>query len=58
MNWTILRLLVQALPIDVVRYVAAHHPKLPITMTSRSAYLPSVRGTMIDVTFKYLTKTN
>ncbi len=25
-------------------------------MTSRSAHLPSVRGTMIDVTFKYLTK--
>lgn len=42
--------------LDVVRYVAAHHPKLPITMTSRSANLPSVRGTMIDVTFKYLTK--
>ncbi|HCX1019078.1 TPA: FAD/NAD(P)-binding protein, partial [Staphylococcus aureus] len=42
--------------LDVVRYVAAHHPKLPITMTSRSAHLPGVRGTMIDVTFKYLTK--
>ncbi|HDM4328943.1 FAD/NAD(P)-binding protein [Staphylococcus aureus] len=42
--------------LDVVRYVAAHHPKLPIIMTSRSAHLPSVRGTMIDVTFKYLTK--
>ncbi len=57
MNWTILRLLVIGLAsLDVVRYVAAHHPKLPITMTSRSAHLPSVRGTMIDVTFKYLTK--
>ncbi len=52
------QLLVRALPFaDVVRYVAAHHPKFcPITMTSRSAHLPSVRGTMIDVTFKYLTK--
>ena len=29
--------------LDVVRYVATHHPKLPITMTSRSAHLPSVR---------------
>ncbi|UMT79892.1 FAD/NAD(P)-binding protein [Staphylococcus roterodami] len=42
--------------LDVVRYVAAHHPKLPITMTSRSANLPSVRGTMIDIKFNYLTK--
>ena len=30
--------------LDAVRYVAAHHPSLPITMTSRSAALPSVRG--------------
>ena len=42
--------------LDVVRYVATHHPKLPITMTSRSAHLPSVRGNMIDVEFKHLTK--
>lgn len=41
--------------LDVVRYVAAHHPKLPITMTSRSANLPSVRGEMIDITFNHLT---
>ena len=42
--------------LDVVRYVAAHHPKLPITMTSRSANLPSVRGEMIPITFNHLTK--
>ncbi|MDO0994668.1 FAD/NAD(P)-binding protein [Staphylococcus borealis] len=42
--------------LDVVRYVATHHPKLPITMTSRSAHLPSVRGNMVDIEFKYLTK--
>ena len=28
--------------LDAVEYV--HHPSLPITMTSRSAALPSVRG--------------
>ncbi|PTE68998.1 pyridine nucleotide-disulfide oxidoreductase [Staphylococcus devriesei] len=44
--------------LDVVRYVTAHHSKLPITMTSRSAYLPSVRGKMIPITFKHLTKEN
>lgn len=57
MNWTILPLFSTGLAsFRCCRYVAAHHPKLPITMTSRSAHLPSVRGTMIDVTFKYLTK--
>ena len=39
-----------------MRYVAAHHPNLPITMTSRSASLPSVRGKMIDIQFTHLTK--
>lgn len=42
--------------LDVVRYVATHHPKLPITMTSRSANLPSVRGNMKAINFKHLTK--
>ncbi|MDT4036551.1 FAD/NAD(P)-binding protein, partial [Staphylococcus hominis] len=42
--------------LDVVRYVAFHHPKLPITMTSRSAQLPSVRGNMRKIEFQYLTK--
>ena len=42
--------------LDAVRYVAAHHPNLPITMTSRSASLPSVRGKMIDIQFTHLTK--
>ena len=42
--------------LDVVRYVAFHHPKLPITMTSRSAQLPSVRGNMKKIEFQYLTK--
>lgn len=42
--------------LDVVRYVTAHHPNLPITMTSRSASLPSVRGKMIDIQFTHLTK--
>lgn len=42
--------------LDVVRYVTSHHPKLPITMTSRSANLPSVRGNMVEIDFKYLTK--
>ena len=37
--------------LDVVRYVAFHHPKLPITMTSRSAQLPSVRGNMKKLSF-------
>lgn len=42
--------------LDVVRYVAAHHPSLPITMTSRSAALPSVRGKMTKIQFTHLTK--
>lgn len=42
--------------LDVVRYVAFHHPKLPITMTSRSAQLPSVRGNMKKIEFQCLTK--
>ena len=36
--------------LDVVRYVAFHHPKLP-SMTSRSAQLPSVRGNMKKLSF-------
>lgn len=44
--------------LDVVRYVAAHHKTLPILMTSRSANLPSVRGKMVDIEFKHLTKDN
>ena len=39
-----------------MRYVAAHHPYLPITMTSRSAALPSVRGKMTKIQFTHLTK--
>ena len=42
--------------LDAVRYVAAHHPYLPITMTSRSAALPSVRGKMTKIQFTHLTK--
>lgn len=42
--------------LDAVRYVAALHPSLPITMTSRSAALPSVRGKMTKIQFTHLTK--
>lgn len=42
--------------LDAVRCVAAHHPSLPITMTSRSAALPSVRGKMTKIQFTHLTK--
>ncbi|MDT0729237.1 FAD/NAD(P)-binding protein [Staphylococcus epidermidis] len=42
--------------LDAVRYVTAHHPSLPITMTSRSAALPSVRGKMTKIQFTHLTK--
>ena len=42
--------------LDAVRYVTAYHPNLPITMTSRSAALPSVRGKMVDVQFTHLTQ--
>lgn len=42
--------------LDAVRYVAAHHLSLPITMTSRSAALPSVRGKMTKIQFTHLTK--
>ncbi|AXZ23127.1 FAD/NAD(P)-binding protein [Staphylococcus warneri] len=42
--------------LDVIRYVTAHHPRLPILMTSRSANLPSVRGQMVDIEFTHLTK--
>ena len=38
--------------LDVVRYVTAHHPNLPITMTSQAS-LPSVRGKMIDIQFAF-----
>src|SRR5699024_6380847 len=44
--------------LDVIRYVIAHHPKLPITLTSRKGQLPSVRGEMPDITFKYLIQEN
>src|SRR5699024_2046722 len=44
--------------LDVIRYVIAHHPKLPITLTSRKGQLPSVRGEMPDITFKYLIPEN
>ncbi|ALM57374.1 FAD/NAD(P)-binding protein [Staphylococcus equorum] len=44
--------------LDVIRYVTAHHPKLPITLTSRKGQLPSVRGEMPDIEFKYLTPEN
>ena len=36
--------------------LAAQHPSLPITMTSRSAALPSVRGKMTKIQFTHLTK--
>lgn len=41
--------------LDVIRYVTAHHPKLPITVASRKGRLPSVRGEMPDIDFKYVT---
>lgn len=41
--------------LDVIRYVTTHHPQLPITVASRKGNLPSVRGEMPDVEFKYLT---
>lgn len=41
--------------LDVIRYVTAHHPNLPITVTSRSGHLPSVRGEMPDIEFEYIT---
>ncbi|PHK50864.1 FAD/NAD(P)-binding protein [Staphylococcus edaphicus] len=44
--------------LDVIRYVTAHHPNLPITVTSRKGRLPSVRGEMPEIEFKYLTPEN
>ncbi|MDH5059404.1 FAD/NAD(P)-binding protein, partial [Enterococcus faecalis] len=44
--------------LDVIRYVTAHHPNLPIMVTSRKGHLPSVRGEMPDIEFKYLTPEN
>ncbi|NWK85443.1 FAD/NAD(P)-binding protein [Staphylococcus sp. GSSP0090] len=44
--------------LDVIRYVTAHHPNLPITVASRKGHLPSVRGEMPDIEFKYLTPDN
>ncbi|WP_436965798.1 FAD/NAD(P)-binding protein [Staphylococcus shinii] len=41
--------------LDVIRYVTAHHPKLPITVASRKGRLPSVRGEMPDIDFKHVT---
>ncbi|MCU5746840.1 FAD/NAD(P)-binding protein [Staphylococcus sp. SQ8-PEA] len=41
--------------LDVIRYVAAHHPNLPISVMSRSGNLPSVRGDMPEIEFKFLT---
>lgn len=41
--------------LDVIRFVTAHHPNLPITVTSRKGHLPSVRGNMPEIQFKYLT---
>ncbi|MFQ3839310.1 FAD/NAD(P)-binding protein [Staphylococcus pseudoxylosus] len=44
--------------LDVIRYVTAHHPKLPITVASRKGRLPSVRGEMPDIDFEYVTPEN
>lgn len=44
--------------LDVIRYVTAHHPNLPITVTSRKGHLPSVRGEMPELEFKYVTPEN
>lgn len=44
--------------LDVIRYVTAHHPKLPITVASRKGRLPSVRGEMPDIDFQYVTPEN
>lgn len=44
--------------LDVIRYVVKHHPNLPITATSRHGELPSVRGNMIDITLRHITKEN
>lgn len=44
--------------LDVIRYVTAHHPNLPITVTSRKGHLPSVRGEMPELEFKYVTPDN
>ncbi|MFV5910464.1 FAD/NAD(P)-binding protein [Staphylococcus arlettae] len=44
--------------LDVIRYVAEHHPNLPLTVTSRSAKLPRVRGNMPELQFQYITPEN
>ncbi|WP_214269506.1 FAD/NAD(P)-binding protein [Staphylococcus pseudoxylosus] len=44
--------------LDVIRYVTAHHPKLPITVASRKGRLPRVRGEMPDIDFEYVTPEN
>ncbi|MCG7338393.1 FAD/NAD(P)-binding protein [Staphylococcus sp. ACRSN] len=41
--------------LDVIRYVTDHHNNFPIVVTSRKGHLPSVRGEMPDITFKYIT---
>src|SRR5699024_10254758 len=41
--------------LDVIRFVTAHHPNLPITVTSGEGDLHSVRGNMQEVQFIYLT---
>ncbi|MCY1038766.1 FAD/NAD(P)-binding protein [Staphylococcus nepalensis] len=44
--------------LDVIRFVTAHHPNLPISVTSRKGHLPSVRGDMPEIQFKYVTPEN
>ncbi|HEC2156708.1 TPA: FAD/NAD(P)-binding protein [Staphylococcus delphini] len=44
--------------LDVVRHALSHHQRKPIVMASRSGKLPSVRGTMQDITFQFLTVEN
>ncbi|ARJ50057.1 FAD/NAD(P)-binding protein [Staphylococcus lutrae] len=41
--------------LDVVRYALAHHQHKPIILASRTGKLPSVRGDMQSITFKYIT---
>ncbi|MBA8758731.1 pyridine nucleotide-disulfide oxidoreductase [Staphylococcus schleiferi subsp. coagulans] len=44
--------------LDVIRYTLSHHQKKPIIMASRGGKLPSVRGEMQSIEFKYLTFEN
>lgn len=44
--------------LDVIRFVSENHPNLPLTVTSRSATLPRVRGNMPELKFQYITPEN